>query len=593
MPRLRTAAMSLAELLTYCQKYTVPDYQRVYAWGEDQIDRLLSDLDTSSSAPWLYFGTIYLAGPEDRRKAEIADGQQRFLSVSMIYAGGRDLAENPVEAARLHAMLVAPEGGRGGKFRFSPRDSDAEFFRKWVQEPKSTLRPYLVDGQGEAAPLSSEEDQTGEGGEATFSESRRHIIANRDTIVAKLTALGDVGRRRLFALLETSTEVAVITAPTLDEARNAYASTQSRGLAQAATDKLKAELLGDLPDDVRARLANHWEKCEADLGRDHLAELFQHLVVMEGGRKPQHALEADLTSVFGLPKRIEPFIEETLVPAAAAYARLLGAQTGGSRLRTAGRKRQQRINGHLVSLLRTSHAAWKAPALVALRDMSSEPDALESFLRDLERLAAGMMIIGTDPNKMIERYVAVVRDLKVDRAAGTGRALDLTAVEVGRILECLREARFGSRERFRMPVLLKLNDLLDGAVQAIDVKTISCEHILPRNAPNSGPWRRLFRTADGKTYNGRSYVNALGNLAILSHQDNRLADTRPFAEKKKILKKAPFALANDAAQEKAWTPEIVAQRTKRLVDLLIEHWSLQGHQSEVGSGGGVSPPPGA
>jgi len=582
MPRLRTAAMSLAELLTYCLKYTVPDYQRVYAWGEDQIDRLLSDLDTGNGTSWLYFGTIYLAGEPDRRRAEIADGQQRILTVSLLYAAGRDLAENADEAAKLHAMLVASEGGRSGKpaFRFSPRDSDAAFFREWVQEPESTLRPYAVDGQGgeEAPEERSAGDDAREGGEATYSESRRHIIANRDAIVAKLRALGDAGRRRLFEILEKSTEVVVITAPTLDEARNAYASTQSRGLAQAATDKLKAELLGDVAEGVRGRLASHWENCEADLGRDHFAELFQHLIVMESGRKPQHALEVDLTSVFGLPKRIEPFIEQTLLPAAAAYARLLSSQASRGKLQgtTPERRRQRRINGHLISLLRISHAAWKAPALVALRDMSGEPEALVAFLRDLERLAAGMMIIGTDPNKTIERYVTVIRDLKAKRAASSP-ALDFTAAELARILECLRDARFGQRERFRMPVLLKLNDLLGGAVEAIDAKSVSCEHVLPRNPPDRSPWRGLFRTADRTRYDGGSYVNTLGNLAILSHEDNRLADTHPFAAvKRKILKNSAYALANDAAEAKAWTPEIVKQRTARLVDLLIEHWRLQG-----------------
>jgi len=577
MPRLRTAAMSLAELLTYCLKYTVPDYQRVYAWGEDQIDRLLSDLDADNGKPWLYFGTIYLAGQVDRRRAEIADGQQRILSVSMLYAAGRDLAEDAGQAAKLHAKLVASEDGQGGKpeFRFSPRDSDAAFFREWVQEPNSTLRPYLVDGQDEVGletNLAGDADQTERAAEVTFSESRRHIIVNRDVIVGKLRALGEAGRRRLFEILETSTEVAVITAPTLDQARNAYASTQSRGLAQAATDKLKAELLGDVPEGVRARLASHWEKCEADLGRDHFAELFQHLVVMESGRKPQHALEADLTGVFGLPQGIEPFIELTLVPTAAAYTRLLSSQAMGGRLQG---RRQRRIDGHLVSLMRTSHAAWKAPALFALRELRSEPEALEGVLRELERLAAGMMIIGTDPNKMIERYVTVMGHLRAGLAASSP-GLDLTADELIRIRECLRDVRFGQRERFRMPVLLKLNDLLNGAVQPIDAKTVSCEHVLPRNAPPRSTWHALFRTADGKRYDGGRYVHTLGNLAILTHQDNRRADTRPFADKRKILKNAPYALAKDAARAKDWTPETVEQRTARLVDLLIGHWRLQG-----------------
>jgi hypothetical protein len=69
-------------------------------------------------------------------------------------------------------------------------------------------------------------------------------------------------------------------------------------------------------------------------------------------------------------------------------------------------------------------------------------------------------------------------------------------------------------------------------------------------------------------------VHALGNLAILTHEDNRLADTHTFAVKRKILRNSAYALANDAAKAKSWTPEVVHQRTERLVGLLVEHWRL-------------------
>lgn len=573
MPKLRTAAMSLAELLTYCLRYTVPDYQRVYAWGENQIDRLLSDLEPAGGArgtPWLYFGTLYLAGPADHSRAEIADGQQRILTATMLFAAGRDLAEDPADAARLHAMLVS-DAGRGGKaaFRFSPRDSDAAFFREWVQEPRATLRPHGLD-----APDAGEKDAP-DGADGALSESRTHIIDNRDSIVAKLRALGEGGRRRLFETLETATQVVVITAPTLEEARNAYASTQSRGLAQAQTDKLKAELLGDMPIALRRRLASRWEKCEADLGRDNFAELFHHLVFMESRRKPQHALEVDLTSVFGLPKRIEPFIEEVLVPAAAAYKRLLDARKASGLLQgtTPERRRQRRINGHLVSLLRTDHAAWKAPAVLALWQLADDSKALELFLQKLERLAAVMMIVGTDPNKIYERYAAVIRDFR-GKSTGRGASMRIDAAEIAKARACLLEERFALRTRFRTAVLMKLEDLHMGEVQAFEVGQVSCEHILPRSPPRRSQWRRDFSDAGGAYFGGR-YTHRLGNMTILTHEHNRLADTATYDVKRKILKESGFALSRDAAAKyKVWTPEVIAERSQYLSNLLIEHWRL-------------------
>ena len=47
---MRTAAMSVAELLTYLDRYVVPEFQRVYGWGETELDRLFSDLADGKAA---------------------------------------------------------------------------------------------------------------------------------------------------------------------------------------------------------------------------------------------------------------------------------------------------------------------------------------------------------------------------------------------------------------------------------------------------------------------------------------------------------------------------------------------------------------
>ena len=302
---------------SYRDRYTVPEFQRVYGWGETELDRLFSDFETAMrGAPGrLFLGTIYLAAPGDRSEALIADGQQRILTATMIHAAARDLAEDAAEADRLHAVLATP----GGKdFRFMPRDRDAAFFRTWVQERGSTLLPLPGD------------DSEDEAEAAELSESQLNIIRNRDAIVERLRKLGPDGRQRLIEFHDRIKLVA-ITTDTVEEARNAYASTQTRGLRQSETDKLKAELIGDCPPAQRALLAGRWEECEAKLGRDEFTDLFHHLIMVEAERRPQHALEADLFGVFDLPRKVASFIEDVLVPSADAYHRICTAGAATTR----------------------------------------------------------------------------------------------------------------------------------------------------------------------------------------------------------------------------------------------------------------------
>jgi hypothetical protein len=546
---MRTAALSLAELLTYYDRYTVPEFQRVYGWRETELDRLFSDFQTAilGTAARFFLGTIYLATPGGKSEALIADGQQRILTATMIHAAARDLADDKAEADRLHAALTTP-GGRD--FRFMPRDRDAAFFRKWVQERGATLLP-LPDHTADDTDVPE------------LSESQLNIIRNRDAIVERLRALGPEGRRRLIEFHDKIT-LAAITTDTVEEARNAYASTQTRGLRQSDTDKLKAELIGDCPPALRERLAGQWEECEARLGRDNFTELFHHLIVIESERRPQHALEADLFRVFNLPRNVAAFFEDVLVPSAAAYDRICRAGEATTR-------KTRKIDGALVSLLRCTHSAWKAPALLAVRELSDAPRQLEPFLADFERLACVLMINGTDPNQIQERYFAVIRSLK--KKAFASPALHIGAKDLDLARRNLQSPRFALRDRFRMPVLLKLNDLLAKEAQPIDPRNVSCEHILPVNPPKSGYWRKSFRGRDGR-FNGGVFTHMLGNVTILTHLQNREADTSAYDVKRRILKTSGFALSRHAATEKIWNAEVVARRSDALFELLARCWRL-------------------
>ena len=549
--RLRAAAMSLAELLAYCARFSVPEYQRVYAWGEAEINRLISDLARAVQRKdrQFFLGTIYLAMEGGSQDALIADGQQRLLTANMVYACARDLTGDAAQAAKLHALVAAPSGGG---FRFTPRGRDADFFRQWVQERGATLVAFT----GEAEADGEEADP-----EAPLSESQTNIIRNRDRIRSWLEGLGDQDRRELLAFHEQAIDVVVIVAPTLEEARTAYASTQSRGLRQSEADTLKAELIGDCAPGLRARLAGQWEECEATLGREDLTELLQQMVAVKSERRANVALDVDLFAVFELPRNVESFIEQELVPSAQAYARLCAN-------RTTGRSADLRTSAHLVTLMRTTHKSWKAPALLALRLLHANPAALEAFMRNLERLAAVLMINGTDPGERMERYSTVVRGLKSGQRENA-RGLKVSKRERAQARAKLVETEFGRRNRMRTALLLKLNDCLGKTVLAIEPKAVTCEHVLPRNLSKDSPWHDHF---SGKER--AACVNRLGNLALLSHRDNRLVDVAPFAGKKGTLKRSPYALAKDASRERVWNAKTVLDRTERLAQILIKHWRL-------------------
>ena len=78
--------------------YKIPDYQRPYDWGENNVKRLVSDCgnglksvaDPGNQHPYTFLGTIILAPDEskertfDGRSYSVVDGQQRITTLLLL-----------------------------------------------------------------------------------------------------------------------------------------------------------------------------------------------------------------------------------------------------------------------------------------------------------------------------------------------------------------------------------------------------------------------------------------------------------------------------------------------------------------------------
>lgn len=73
-------------------KFVVPDFQRNYAWEEEQIDALLEDLSYGAQSHQSHFigSLIVQIDPAQPRIASVIDGQQRLTTIFMVVACLRD-----------------------------------------------------------------------------------------------------------------------------------------------------------------------------------------------------------------------------------------------------------------------------------------------------------------------------------------------------------------------------------------------------------------------------------------------------------------------------------------------------------------------
>ncbi|RYD61070.1 MAG: DUF262 domain-containing protein, partial [Verrucomicrobiaceae bacterium] len=145
--QLDASTYGLGELITQRKLFSVPDHQRSYSWGVEQVDQLLSDVRYAfeKNSPEYFVGLIVLQGPVDGAW-QILDGQQRLATSTMIYSAIREWlqARNFGDDARQIETEFIGVRQLGGTFtpRLSLNTNNRDIFEQYVNtsSPLSDLR---------------------------------------------------------------------------------------------------------------------------------------------------------------------------------------------------------------------------------------------------------------------------------------------------------------------------------------------------------------------------------------------------------------------------------------------------------------------
>src|SRR5947209_14583070 len=122
--------------------FTIPLYQRPYAWTTEQSEELLQDLlramqgneEPIEELPPYFLGSIVLIKGEEA-DAQVIDGQQRLTTLTMLIAALRSLIK-PEYVDELTNYLCQKENiirGTPKRYRLRLRERDANFFQKYIQ----------------------------------------------------------------------------------------------------------------------------------------------------------------------------------------------------------------------------------------------------------------------------------------------------------------------------------------------------------------------------------------------------------------------------------------------------------------------------
>ncbi|MEJ2630856.1 MAG: DUF262 domain-containing HNH endonuclease family protein [Acidihalobacter sp.] len=544
--------------------FNIPSYQRPYAWTTDQALELFEDLisfmrDSGGNVvdmPPYFLGSIVLIKQEAVPQSDVVDGQQRLTTITILLSAIRESVD--VDTAKDITSFIYEKGnsvkGTLDHYRLKLRERDAEFFRKYVQ---------IENGLNGLLQINTE-----------LPDSQRNIRDNARLFVDQLKKLDESERAALARFIVTRCFLVVVATPDLDSAYRIFSVLNSRGLELSATDILKAEIVGGVPQSSRDEYNKKWEDAEEDLGRESFSELFSHIRMIYRKAKPQATLLKEFKEHVTEAQAPIKFIDDVLLPAASAYEEISDASYSSTEL-------AEQVNVHLGWLNRLNFKDWMPPAIAFVTHYRNQPARMLNFFRDLERLGYFMLITKAGVNARIDRFSKLTADVeRGNDLSVSDSSLQLTPYEQYAMYAALAGPIYESLSaRARSTVLLRLDALLSGGGAQYDYSIVTVEHVLPQTVDPTSQWAKWFPEVRDRL----SRVHTLGNLALLSRRKNSAASNYDFDRKKNAYFArggvSPFVLTTEVLQDPEWTPAVVDARQKKHLATLEAYWRLENRKN--------------
>lgn len=564
---LTAKEQSLAKIFSDDYVFTIPGYQRPYAWGRDQAQELLDDLlgalasapEQLSEAPPYFLGSIVLIKSEALPDAIVVDGQQRLTTLTLLLSSIRATVSN-VDMQKDITSCIYEKGnlvkGTQARYRLSLRERDRDFFREYVQHENGLQALTQLN--------------------TTLPDAQTRLRANAQIFMEGLAKLQQADLVRLVQFVITRCYLVTVATPDLDSAYRIFGVLNSRGLDLSATDILKAEIIGNITPALRDAYTKKWEDEEEDLGRDEFGDLFSHIRMVYRKAKPQGTLLKEFKEHVTPAQKPQQFVDEILLPMAQAFSEIIDADYSSQ-------KYAEQVNEHLSWLNRLEFKDWVPPALAFFTRNRNQPEAMLTFFRGMERLAYSMLARKCGINERIERFSALTNAIeKLQSLDATQSPLQLTPLEQYETYSALNGPLYETHSpRAVATLMLRLDHLMSDGTASYQYDVVSVEHILPQQpAPNS-QW--LVWVPDPLKH--QHWVHRLGNLTLLSRKKNSAASNYEFEKKKNAYFTrggvSSFALTTEVLNHQDWTETVIQQRQARMLKVLEEHWCLENRKSKA------------
>jgi len=565
---LDARTQGIGEVIRSRRLFHVPDHQRDFAWTNDEVEQLFSDLGRAiqDDASEYFLGLIVLVAPGDDDAWQILDGQQRLATTTMLYAATRTWLHERGLDTDAHDIQREYIGYRS-------LGEAEDLSRLTLNITNRPLFEKYVVGEAPMAQIQDSIDSTGR-----YSSERRLLEAalRCRTLVAEYASEAgedeQAQARHLYEFanyLRDKARVVVMNVPSTTNAYVIFEALNDRGLDLSVLDLVKNHLFGKAGRKL-TQVQSSWAAMVANLGDRPADDFLKVWWTSQHGRIQRGRLFHEWRERYdSLSEREATELACELAQGADQFSAL---DTADHDVWDGYTPSTRRFIGELALL---GNRQLRPIMMAALRDFTVA--RMERLLELLVIMVVRYQTIGKGRTGLLEIAAARAARQMADGRLNTPKKVWFSLSPLLEDDERFRASAEdyaetkAARARYILAELertVHLDSRDDASVELVPWDGLTLEHVLPRS-PGSD-WHSTV--ADDPDLVTRT--NHLGNLCLLSERPNRAVGNAGFARKcQEIYSNSQLILTSTIAVEHSvWTRSDIAARQARLADLVVRTW---------------------
>ncbi|MCV6825148.1 MULTISPECIES: DUF262 domain-containing protein [Halocynthiibacter] len=537
---------------------TIPPHQRDYAWTEEEVVQLYSDLEAAYRKSSEYFlGTIVAIENEKTGELSVVDGQQRLTTTYLLLTAIRDFLQKndtgkEISTSLQNTYLFNSDRREGFKQRLSLNTDDRHYFKQLTS--KSTEEYWPPNESRTSHKLLRE---------AYFlAVARVEAIANSVSGVDAPDTLNN-----WIDYLERSAQVILLRAHDQARAFKMFETLNDRGLRTSQADLVKSYLFGHSDGQVglaQSKWSNMLENLQ-ELGDDdpQVSFLRHYLIAFSGFVRADGVYDAIQTK-YKTEGTAVSFLT-SLADTSRIYTATFNAENEfWDDYSPITRKYLEDFNFFNLKPIRP---------LILATSTKFEKSEFEKTIKFLTSFSLRLVVSARTRSGANEQAFAdaaiKVTSGDISNYIELTEALKKISVSDKDFEEIFANARVTKTAlaRYLLRELEHTCSPNKGEKEWVnsDPQQVTLEHILPKSIRGIG-WDSF--NADSHS----EFKNRLGNLCLLKRSENNGMSNESFEGKKPFFEKSSLTLTYELSKTESWEPIEVENRQKKLAKLALRTW---------------------